>query len=237
MPCLNEARQIGPLVAAIRCHLPTVIVVDDGSTDDTGMAARQAGAEVIWHEQPRGKGAALIAGLQRAVARGFAHALTMDGDGQHSPEDIPALLSRADATGAALVIGNRMGNASAMPPARRWVNRWMSRRLGALFEENWPDTQCGFRLVRLAEWRALPFGTAHFEYESEMLCAYTEAGYRIEFVPVQVIYRGERSKIHPLRDTVRWFRWFLRCRRQLKERRKRAAIQPATAARNRASIP
>src|SRR5712671_4459605 len=94
IPCLNEARMIGPLVTSIRATLPVVIVVDDGSTDDTESLAKAAGASVIRHGTPHGKGAALIAGMKDAHSRGFTHALTMDGDGQHAPADIAAFLSR-----------------------------------------------------------------------------------------------------------------------------------------------
>src|SRR5690348_9139729 len=88
IPCLNEAATIGSLVRAVRQSIPTVIVVDDGSTDSTASLAEEAGAEVIRQTQTSGKGAALNAGWRRALERGFQWALTMDGDGQHSPGDI-----------------------------------------------------------------------------------------------------------------------------------------------------
>ena len=94
-----------------------------------------------------------------------------------------------------------------MPFIRRVVNRWMSRRLSGLAGQALPDSQCGFRLVRLDVLARIPLRADRFEIESEQLLAFLSAGERAEFVPVQVIYRGERSKIHPLRDTLRWFRW------------------------------
>jgi hypothetical protein len=83
----------------------------------------------------------------------------------------------------------------------------MSRRLSKLAGCALPDTQCGFRMVRLDVWATLPLRTERFEVESEWLLAFAGAGHRIEFVPVEVVYRDERSKIQPLRDTWRWFRW------------------------------
>jgi len=213
IPCLNEATAIEAIVRATREHLPTVIVVDDGSADDTAERAARAGAEVLRHDRQQGKGAALQTGLGRANQRGFAWAMTLDGDGQHSPEDIPAFLQHAGRTGTALVIGNRMGDAGRMPWLRRQVNRWMSRRLSRLAGCDLPDTQCGFRLFKLDAWSRLPISTRHFEIESEMLLAFVGAGHRVEFIPIQVIYKAEQSKIHPWRDTVRWFRW-LRTRRK-----------------------
>ena len=213
IPCLNEAAAIETLVRQVRGHLPAVIVVDDGSTDATGEKAALVGAEVLRHDQPQGKGAALQAGLKRARERGFMWAMTLDGDGQHSPEDIPAFLQHATRADAALVIGNRMANAGRMPWLRRQVNRWMSRRLSRLAGRALPDTQCGFRLFQLDAWSRLPIATRHFEIESEMLLAFVGAGHLVEFIPIQVIYKAEQSKIHPWRDTVRWFSW-LRTRRK-----------------------
>ena len=213
IPCLNEAAAIETLVRQVRERLPIVIVVDDGSTDTTGERAARAGAEVLRHDQPQGKGAALQAGLKRARERGFAWAMTLDGDGQHSPEDIPAFLQHATSTGAALVIGNRMANAGRMPWLRRQVNRWMSRRLSCLAGQALPDTQCGFRLINLNAWSRLPIAARHFEIESEMLLAFIAAGHVVEFTPIRVIYKAEQSKIHPWRDTVRWFRWLRRRRK------------------------
>src|SRR5687767_8311396 len=132
LPCLNEAMAVETIVRQTREYLPTVIVVDDGSSDGTGERALQAGADVLRHAEPQGKGAALQTGLKRARERGFTWAMTLDGDGQHSPEDIPAFLQHARQTGAALVVGNRMANASRMPWLRRQVNRWMSRRLSRI---------------------------------------------------------------------------------------------------------
>ncbi len=207
IPCLNEAAAIETLIRRVREHLATVIVVDDGSTDATGQLAARAGAEVLRHAKPQGKGAALQSGLKRARERGFAWAMTLDGDGQHSPADIPAFLQHAGQTDAALVVGNRMGNAGQMPWLRRQVNRWMSRRLSRLAGRPLPDTQCGFRLLKLEPWSRLPIITSHFEIESEMLLGFIHAGQPVEFIPICVIYKAEQSKIHPWRDTVRWFRW------------------------------
>src|SRR5271169_6246112 len=106
MPCLDEGEGIISLVRAVRLLIPDVIVIDDGSRDGTGELAAQAGAEVIRLERSRGKGAALDRGWQRAVERGFAWALSMDGDGQHAPEDIVAFLSAAAVGKPDLIVGN-----------------------------------------------------------------------------------------------------------------------------------
>ena len=207
IPCRNEARAIASLLLEVRVHLPHVFVVNDGSTDDTAAQAAGAGAEVVAGVGTPGKGAALRAGWQRAREQGFAWALCMDGDGQHAAADISAFLACAETTAASLVVGNRMNHAEQMPWLRRLVNRWMSRRLSGLAGRELPDSQCGFRLLRLDALDRVVLRADQFEIESEQLLAFLAAGERVEFVPVQVIYRTEQSKIHPFRDTVRWFRW------------------------------
>ena len=208
IPCLNEERTIGILVSSIRAILPVVIVIDDGSTDQTGERAAQAGAEVIRNHTPQGKGAALQAGWHRAKTKVFAGPCLMDGDGQHAPNDIPAFFRCVERTNATLVIGNRMSNPGGMPWVRQRVNRWMSHRLSVALGQSLPDSQSGFRLMSLEAWSRLVIESAHFEIESEILAAFIGAGCKVEFVPIEVIYKEERSKIHIIDDTVRWFRWW-----------------------------
>jgi glycosyltransferase involved in cell wall biosynthesis len=208
IPCFNESASIGPLVAAVRRQLPFVLVVDDGSTDATAGLARNAGAVVVRHEQNLGKGAALQTGLSHALQRGCEWAVTLDGDGQHVPEDLPALMRCAAATGARLVIGNRMNEAQKIPWLRRQVNRWMSRKISQRAGRHLPDTQSGFRLIHLRTWSKLALRAQHFEIESEMLLAFLAAGRRVEFVPIQVIRSGRGSHICPLADSLRWWRWW-----------------------------
>ncbi len=213
IPCRDEAAFIGAVVMAVRQHLPTVVVVDDGSSDDTGRVAAPAGATVLRHGTSQGKGAALATGWAWAQARTFTWALMLDGDGQHAPADIPALLAAAEP--ATLVLGNRMDQSSAMPWLRRAANQWLSRRVSGLAGVPIPDSQCGFRLAHLPTLLALAPDSRHFEIESELCVRFARAGQRIVSVPVQVRYAGERSKISPLRDYARWCRWYLGARREV----------------------
>jgi glycosyltransferase involved in cell wall biosynthesis len=208
IPCFNEEKTIASLAHGARQHLSAVMVVDDGSQDNTATLAISTGVNVIRHSRNLGKGAALKTGLAAALRQGFEWAFTMDGDGQHAPDDLPAFIRSAEQTGAALLVGNRMHNAQAIPWLRRIVNRWMSRRISERAGRFLPDSQCGFRLVNLKAWAALRLETDHFEIESEMLLAFVRAGYRVEFVPIQVIPKGRRSHIRPVRDTVQWLRWY-----------------------------
>jgi len=207
-PCFNEGASIAALVAAARRQFHRVLVVDDGSTDDTAARAQSAGAQLVPHAKNLGKGAALRTGLSQARQQGFAWAFTLDGDGQHAPDDMPAFLECAGQTGALLVVGNRMPNARAIPWLRRQVNRWMSRQLSWRAGRPLPDSQCGFRLIHLATWAALPLQTEHFEVESETLMAFLAAAHPVAFVPIRVISRGRSSHIHPVADALRWWRWW-----------------------------
>lgn len=208
VPCLDEAATIGAVVRGALLHVPTVVVVDDGSRDDTGAAARDAGAMVVRHEIPQGKGAALASGWGHAAALGAVWGMMLDGDGQHATEDIPEFFAAAEVAGARLVIGDRMSSAGAMPWVRRATNRWLSARLSALAGMELPDSQCGFRLAHLPTLRGLGLRSVRYEIESEMAVAFARAGHRVASVPVQVRYGSERSKISPLRDSLRWWRWY-----------------------------
>ncbi len=209
VPCINEAATIGRVVGELRAFLPKVIIVDDGSTDATAVIATQAGAGVVRHSRNLGKGAALKTGFAAAIDAGAEWAVMLDGDGQHKPMDIPAILTCAQTTGAPLVVGNRMHDKRAIPWLRRQVNAGMSRAISRHLGHHLPDTQCGFRFVDLKVWRTLSIRSCHFEIESEMLAAFILAGCRVEFVPIQVVGCGPCSRIRPIRDTWRWLKWWV----------------------------
>ncbi|HZM04700.1 MAG TPA: glycosyltransferase family 2 protein [Candidatus Saccharimonadales bacterium] len=206
IPCRNESATLSSVLLGLRPWVNTIVVVDDGSTDDTALMARTAGAICLRFERNGGKGAALQAGFRAVRERGFRHVLTLDGDGQHLPSDVPKFFACAK-RGAHLVIGNRTARRGQMPLVRRAVNRLMSAGLSLYTDCALPDSQCGFRLIDLSCLPEREFSTRHFEFESELLVFMAHRGCRIEFVPIQTIYGGERSKIRPLPDTWRWLRW------------------------------
>jgi glycosyltransferase involved in cell wall biosynthesis len=207
IPCFNEAERIGMVVSQVQRHLPTVIVVDDGSTDPTAEKARAAGAQVIRLPNNLGKGAALQTGWQRAQELGFSWVLMLDGDGQHTADDIPRFFACGGKKGSALVVGNRMGDCRAMPWLRRKANQWMSKRMSQMTGMVLPDSQCGFRLAHLKTLSGLNLCANRFEIESAVLFAFCRAGRKVEFLPIRTLYGSSGSKINPLTDTFRWLKW------------------------------
>jgi glycosyltransferase involved in cell wall biosynthesis len=183
-------------------------VVDDGSDDATARQAREAGAEVIVHNENRGKGEAIKTGLRHWLDRQFAYVIILDSDGQHRPEEIERFIAvAASATGPTFLLGNRMNDLTGMPFVRRVVNRYMSDRISHLCGQKIPDTQCGFRMLdRQLMPDLLGGGGDRFDYETEMLIMASRKGYGVESVPITTVYSDEVSNIHPLRDALRFFK-------------------------------
>ena len=206
IPCYMERGRVGETVRGVsRAGFPA-IVVDDGSTDGTAAEAREAGAlEVIVHERNAGKGAAMATGLRRALARGFDAVVLMDGDGQHAPEELPRF-AEAFRAGASVVLGTRMADHRGMPFVRFATNKIMSAMLSRKLGRKATDTQCGYRLLaRSAVEVVLRSSSAGFAADSEQLLLLAKAGFDFTEVPVSTIYGGEKSKIRPLRDALRFF--------------------------------
>jgi glycosyltransferase involved in cell wall biosynthesis len=205
MPGYQEERRIAETVAGALKHCDRVLVVDDGSADNTAKEARRAGAEVIVHETNKGKGIALNTGFQYAEQHGFDVVITMDADGQHDPGDIPAFLEEHRGSNASVVVGNRMSHPDTMPLVRRLTNRTMSWLLSRKIGQCVPDTQCGYRLYRRDVLPHARCESARFAAESEVLLNLAARGATIRSVPIAVIYRDEKSKINPVKDTFRFF--------------------------------
>ncbi|MDQ2823825.1 MAG: glycosyltransferase family 2 protein [Verrucomicrobiota bacterium] len=213
IPAYQEQKHIGDVVRRTRQRLDHVLVVDDGSRDKTTEHAREAGAEVIIHPQNRGKGEAIKTGLRHWFDRQFTWVFILDADGQHRPEEIENFVSAALVDGASLLLGNRMKNTKSMPLLRRIINRYMSNRISRVCGQNIPDTQCGFRMLHRHLIPELLGGTDRFDYETEMLIVASRKGFRIESVPISTVYSDEVSSIHPVRDTLRFFKLMRRYRK------------------------
>jgi len=209
MPAYNEAKTIGDLVTAIKGFGLEVLVVDDGSMDDTVTLAEKAGAVLIKHDENLGKGLCLKDGFEYAKTRGFDAVIAMDADGQHSPDDIPKFIEKAHSSQVGMVIGNRMENTRNMPLLRVLTNKFMSWLLSKKCGQKVPDTQCGFRLIKREVLESVTIDTSHFEIESELILKAARQGFRLESIPIKSVYGREHSKINPFIDTLRFARMFL----------------------------
>jgi len=204
IPCYQESGRIGATVTAVSAFCPHVIVVDDGSGDGTAEEAASAGANVIQHETNRGKGEALNTGFTYAREHDYEFVITMDGDGQHAPDDIPRLLKAYKESKADVLIGTRMQDTESMPFLRQLTNRFMSWLLSGMMGQRVPDTQSGYRLYRTDVLTNIPSRSQRFAAESEILLDLAADGVTIGSVPITVIYGDEKSKINPFRDTFRF---------------------------------
>jgi len=203
VPAFDCERTVGAVVRGLAGHLERVVVVDDGSSDATGAVAAEAGAEVVPHDRNRGKGAALVTGIERALAAGCEAIALLDADGQHDPADLPRLLAAWDARRPDLVVGARLHDAARIPPARYWTNYIGSRILSRMTGFELEDSQSGYRLVAAPLARRLALRSAGYAIESEMLIKASRLGARLEHVRVRTIYNGAGSHFQPVRDTFR----------------------------------
>lgn len=210
IPVLNEAQAVGAVVSSLRAQDLDVVVIDDGSTDDSGAIARQNGATVIRHDVKKGKGQSLRDGFRYALEHGYDGVITMDGDGQHDAADIKQFLWLAAKERPGMVVGNRMVNPRGMPCVRYLTNRFMSSLISRACGQRIPDTQCGYRYIDSSVLREVPLACDDFEIETELLMKSSKQGFRIESVPVMTIYRDEESKINPWKDTVRFITYFIK---------------------------
>ena len=210
IPAFNEADVIAGLVTSARGHVAEVVVVDDGSTDETGARAAAAGAVCLRLAGNSGKGTALRYGLDYIRDRDFTHVLFMDGDGQHRPDDIPRLVEAAR-DGADIVIGTRVFVKESMPASRHFSNTVGSRAASWLVGQDILDSQSGFRLVRLDALRGVRLRARRYEFEMEVLIKLRSRGARVAHAAVTTVYDGglARSKMKPIRDTIRICLWSL----------------------------
>ncbi len=205
VPAYRVQGTIADVVRGVRRYVDSVLVVDDGSPDGTAEAARAAGAEVVRHETNRGKGAALRSGLVRLLADGYTHAFSVDGDGQHLPEEMPRLIELSRAHPGAIVLGARRIAPEQAPVNRfgnEFANWWVSLAAGREYR----DTQSGFRIYPIQATLELGVRAERYEFESEVLILAARRGVEVVTEEVAVHYPPPDERVShydPWRDTCR----------------------------------
>ncbi|MBP9774064.1 MAG: glycosyltransferase family 2 protein [Candidatus Peribacteraceae bacterium] len=188
IPAYNEAGRVGPVVVAATKFVDQVILVDDGSTDETAAIAKKAGALVVAHRKNCGAGAATMTGIEAARRMGYEIAITLDADGQHDSQDIPRLLEILHSKKADLVIANRFGQKNNIPFIRRLANGIGNFLTFAVTGLWLPDTQCGFKVFGPNALKQVQLKMPGFEFCTEIIREASQYRWKIVSVPSKVVY-------------------------------------------------
>jgi glycosyltransferase involved in cell wall biosynthesis len=207
IPALNEAGTIRDVVTRALDQVARVIVVDDGSRDGTAERLADLAAVVLRNPMTLGKAASLRRGMAHALAHGAAAVITLDGDGQHAPEDIPRLISAWRQHPGSIVIGARLHDSANIPRMRYLANRFANFWIAWAAGYPLPDSQSGFRLYPAAMLESLNVGENRsdgFVFESEILIDAAHAGIESVAVRIPAVYRaGARpSHFRPVVDVL-----------------------------------
>lgn len=202
IPAYNEAKAIGNVICRAKKFIKVddIIVIDDGSEDETSTVAQLEGATVIRHPKNLGKGMALRTGFKCALDAGYNLIVTMDADGQHDPEDIPRFLEKFAAENPDIIVGARILGRFEMPLHRRANNKLVTSVGCWLSGQKVDDFQCGFRLIKTQVLKSIKLKTSRYETESELLIKSGKMGFKIESLPIRAIYNGEISDVKTLRE-------------------------------------
>ena len=188
IPAYNEASHVGDVIRATLEYVDEVLVVDDGSSDETAAESEAAGASVYRHIINRGVGGATATGLRAAVQRGAEIIVTLDSDGQHLPSEIPQVIAPIIEGTADFVIGCRLLDPTGMPWSRQMANRAADLCTSILFNVQVHDSQCGFRAFTREAADKIDIRTGRYEISSEIIAEIAARGFRIAEVPITVVY-------------------------------------------------
>jgi len=184
-----------------------ITVVIDGIFDESPKICADFGIKTVIHEKNRGKGAALTSGFE-SMDEGVEWVITMDADGQHSPDDLDGFLQKIATANpkTAIILGQRKRSLKLMPPARIFSNWATSSFVSFVTKQKVADSQCGYRAYRLKEILLTKNKFLRFEMESECILRLKSRGFFVENVPVKTLYTAETSHISHIRDTFAWIK-------------------------------
>jgi glycosyltransferase involved in cell wall biosynthesis len=209
IPAFNAEKTLPRLVAQLKeiPQVSSVLVVDDGSSDDTAEVARKSGATVISFRTNFGKGASLKTAFRYAIAKSYDYLITMDADLQHEISTIPAMIETVVEEGVDLVIGSRRKDSEAMPFDRLLSNRLTSIVTSLLCNRLVEDSQCGFRVLKVKALESLKLDCDKFDLETEILIRASRYGFKITSHPIPSVYSSKgKSHVNRFVDTCRFLR-------------------------------
>lgn len=208
IPAYNASQTLPELIRKIGDEFPCkdIIVVDDGSQDDTIKVAIKAGVTLLGHPVNRGKGEALRTGFQYAVQNNYDFVITLDADLQHKPEELKLFVEVSQNGSYDLIVGTRDFSFKNMPFERVVTNFVSSAILTLLSGQKIRDSQSGYRMISSRILREVKLKCRKYDLESELLIKAGRKGFRIGLVPISTVYEGSRSFINPLVDTGRFIK-------------------------------
>ncbi|NQT26857.1 glycosyltransferase family 2 protein [candidate division KSB1 bacterium] len=211
IPAYNVGETLHTVLSKTQDFIPQqyIYVVDDGSTDETKAILQKSSVKTITLDRNRGKGVAMRAGIQRALQDDLDALITLDGDGQHDPAEIPLFMQTLEKTGSDAVFGYRQFRIGVMPIDRILSNSLTSWIVSKVTGHEVPDSQCGYRMYRTTVLRSLEINSKRFEVETEMLIKTLSSRYQVSHCPVTTTYHGNNSHIRRIPDTIRFCRLIL----------------------------
>ncbi|MCI4463330.1 MAG: glycosyltransferase family 2 protein [Caldisericum sp.] len=218
IPAKDEAHNIKDVIVKTKKYVDLVLVIDDGSSDNTKEVAESLGAVVIRNEVNLGKADALKIGFKYAIEHNFDTIALLDADGQHDPDELPKLLKKLN-EGYDIVVGARKFSPELMPPLRIFANSVSSFLVSLICGTKILDSQSGYRVLRTEVVKKITFETKRYQLDTEMLIKAARCGFKIGFVEINTIYTERaKSKINQIIDPLK-FLWvtlklaFFRCKR------------------------
>ncbi|MBW1972991.1 MAG: glycosyltransferase family 2 protein [Deltaproteobacteria bacterium] len=213
IPAYNASKNIRKVIEEAKDHVLPVVVVDDGSTDNTTYISKTTKAKVIRFPKNRGKGKALATAFLFAIKNGYNLVITVDADGQHDAKNsIPILLDAYKRFKADMVIGSRAYAFNQMTFLRRFWNRLSAGAISKMAKRKIDDTQSGLRLITTELLQAIPVTTSRYEAELELLIKACKKGFNVITIPISINYIDGRNSSHyrPVVDTFRICMLYLR---------------------------
>jgi glycosyltransferase involved in cell wall biosynthesis len=212
IPAYNAQATLGAVLKKIEPLKGDIIVVDDGSSDETKRVVSEHGARLLEHSLNLGKGAALRTGFQYILQKDYEVVITLDADGQHDPEEIPSLLKVFKSVKPDILIASRATEFGKMTFLRRFWNRLGVKAVARLCHSDITDSQSGFRLIRTEVLKKVDLSTSRFETELELLIKACKKGFSVLSVPIntQKVDGTASSHFRPVTDTWMVCKLFLR---------------------------